>query len=115
MHELSIAGAVLNSVRTEAELRPGTRVRKVGLVVGELSGVDSDALRFCLEALVRDTELADLSLEFSPSPRRHRCRDCSETFTVADYQTSCPACGSRDTDCISGTELQLSFVGLEEQ
>ena len=115
MHELSIAGAVLDSVRAEAELRPGTRVRKVGLVVGELSGVDSDALRFCLEALVRDTELADLSLEFTPSTRRHRCRDCRETFNVADYQTSCPACGSRDTDCISGTELELSFVELEEQ
>jgi hydrogenase nickel incorporation protein HypA/HybF len=90
-------------------------VRKVGLVVGELSGVDSDSLRFCLEALVRDTEFADVSLEFTPSPRRHQCRDCRETFTVADYQTSCPACGSRDTDCISGTELELSFVELEEQ
>ena len=115
MHELSIAGAVLDSVRAEAERRPGTRVRKVGIVVGELSGVDSDSLRFCLEVLVRDTEFDGVSLELTPSPRRHRCRDCRETFTVADYQTSCPRCGSRDTDCISGTELQLSFVELEEQ
>jgi len=115
MHELSIAGAVLDSVRAEAALRPGTRVRKVGLVVGELSGVDSDSLRFCLEVLVRDTEFADAALELTPSPRRHRCRDCGASFTVVDYQTRCPACASRDTDCISGTELELSFVELEEQ
>ncbi|MGB9206299.1 MAG: hydrogenase maturation nickel metallochaperone HypA [Terriglobales bacterium] len=115
MHELSIAGAVLDSVRRETELRPGTRMRKVGLVVGELSGVDSDSLRFCLEALVRDTEFADVSLEISPSPRRHQCCHCGETFTVADYQTVCPARASCETDCISGTELQLSFVELEEQ
>ena len=114
MHELSIASAVLDAVRAEAGLRPAARVRKVGLRVGELSGVDRDALRFCLEALVRDTELADTTLEIDSSPRRHRCRCCSDTFAVTDYQTICPACASPDTECIGGEELELSFMELEE-
>ncbi len=52
MHELSIADSILGAVRTEAARRPGARVAKVGLRLGELSGVDRESLSFCFEALV---------------------------------------------------------------
>jgi hydrogenase nickel incorporation protein HypA/HybF len=114
MHELGIANSVLEAVRAEALRRPGTRVRKVGLLLGELAGVDGDALAFCFESLVQETELADVPLEIEFCRRRHRCRGCTESFLVVNYQTVCPRCGSADTVCIGGEELELSFLELEE-
>lgn len=114
MHELSIASAVLDAVRAEAARHPAARVRTVGLRVGELAGVNGEALRFCLEALVRETELSETVMEIMPSPRRHRCRCCQETFAVTDYQCACPSCASAKTDCVGGEELELAFLELEE-
>ena len=74
MHELSIASALLDTVRAEAEARPGLRVRAVGMRVGELSGVDGDALEFCFETLVAGTPLAGAALRIDRCPRRQRCR-----------------------------------------
>lgn len=68
MHEMSIASAVLESVRTEAGRHRG-RVTKVGIRLGEWSGVDTESLRFCFDALVQGTDLAplELDLEFQPA------------------------------------------------
>jgi hydrogenase nickel incorporation protein HypA/HybF len=114
MHELSIAGAVLDAVRAEARRHPCARLRRVGLRVGELSGVDGDALSFCFESLVHDTELASLTLEIESCRRRHRCPKCGGTFVVADYDVACPECGALQTDCIGGDELELVYLEMEE-
>lgn len=114
MHELSIADAVLSAVRAEAERHPGARLTKVGVRVGELSGVNADALSFCFESLVQGTELEPLALEVEACPRRHRCPRCSCTFAVVDYDVACPDCGASPTDCIGGDELELAYLEVEE-
>ncbi|MGO9641999.1 MAG: hydrogenase maturation nickel metallochaperone HypA [Candidatus Acidiferrales bacterium] len=114
MHELSIATLVLEAVNAEAGLRPRMRVSKIGLRLGDLSGVDADALTFCLEALVKETELASAALEIERRPQRNRCSRCSKEFVVVDYESSCPACGETSTEFISGDEMELAFVEMED-
>jgi hydrogenase nickel incorporation protein HypA/HybF len=63
MHEVGIAAEVLEAVRAEAVKYPNTRVCKVGVRVGEWSGVDTESLRFCLEALRAGTELEPAQVE----------------------------------------------------
>jgi hydrogenase nickel incorporation protein HypA/HybF len=62
MHEMGIAESILDAVRKEAAMRPGFRVGKVGLRLGDLSGVDTESLSFCFDALVLGTDLAPLEL-----------------------------------------------------
>jgi hydrogenase nickel incorporation protein HypA/HybF len=114
MHELSIANSVLDAVRAEIARRPGPRLLKVGLRVGELAGVDPEALSFGFQALVKGTEFEPATLEIESCPRRHRCRECGLEFTVRDYNTACPDCGASRTECISGDELELAYLELEE-
>jgi hydrogenase nickel incorporation protein HypA/HybF len=114
MHELSIASSILETVRAEKERHPGARVLKVGVRVGELTGVDPNSLTFCFESLVGGTDLAPLALEIEPRPRRHRCPRCAHTFQVVDYEVSCPACGAGETQLISGDELELAYLEVEE-
>ncbi len=115
MHELAIANSVLEAVRGEAGRHPGARLLKVGVRVGELAGVDPDALSFCFESLVRGTELEPLALEIEPSPRRQLCPECARTFTVVDYDVCCPGCGASETECIGGDELELAYLELEDR
>lgn len=114
MHELGIANSIFETVQSEARQRPGARVSKVGVRVGEFSSVDPEALKFSFEVLVKDTPFSPLPLEIELSPLRHRCGECGETFVVVDYATACPRCGEKRTECVGGTELEFSFLELEE-
>jgi len=62
MHELGIANSVIEAVQAETAARPGAVALKVGVRVGELSGVQPDALAFGFEALTAGTELWNLKL-----------------------------------------------------
>jgi len=114
MHELSIANSILDAVRAEAARRPGVRPLKVGVRVGELSGIQPDALSFSFEALVRGSDLEPLALEIEACPRRQRCPECGQEFQVHDFDITCPGCGEASTHCVSGDELDLIYMEIEE-
>ena len=111
---MSIAASVLDALRAESALHGGARITRAGLRIGELSGVAVDSLRFCLEMLVADTDLAALALEIECAPWTRRCRACNTVFRVSDARPECPACGSGDTEPAGGDQMELSFLELEE-
>ena len=114
MHEVGIANSVLEAVRTEVALHPGTYPCKIGVRIGEMAAIDQDALRFCFEAIIQDTDLASLELAIEFCPRRHRCQVCGREFVVRDYDSRCPQCTSLETTCTSGDELELAYLEVEE-
>lgn len=114
MHELSIAQSVLAAVEAEAASHPGAKPMKVGLRIGELAAVDPEALRFGFEVLTQDSEFKGLQLEIEFCPRRHRCSDCGTEFTVKDFDFRCTNCQSKQNECISGDQLEIAYLELEE-
>src|SRR5215471_8865571 len=114
MHEMGIANSILEAVRAEAVRHPGTQPQKVGVRIGELAAVDADGLRFCFEALVRQTNLESLELAIEVCRRRHRCERCRAEFDVNDFEFRCPRCGGEQTQCISGDELDLAYLEMGE-
>jgi hydrogenase nickel incorporation protein HypA/HybF len=114
MHELGIANSVLDAVRTEMRRYPGSYPCKVGVRIGEMAAIDKESLRFCFEAIVQDTDLKSLQLAIEVYPRRHRCGPCGHEFIVRDYDSRCPQCASLETKCISGDELELAYLEVEE-
>jgi hydrogenase nickel incorporation protein HypA/HybF len=114
MHELGIAASILESVEKEAQRHPDAHISKVGVKIGELAGVDGDALQFGFEVLVKDTELEPLTLELEFIPRVQRCAKCAHDFRMTDYDPRCPLCGEFATQCISGEELDIAFMEVDE-
>ena len=114
MHELSIATSVLESVQAEVAKYPNARCKRVGLKIGELAGIDADALTFSWEALNKDTDWEDVVLDVEFCPRRHRCPDCGALFDVRDLQIECPRCAKAETVFISGDELEIAYVEVDE-
>ena len=114
MHEMGIASSVLDTVRKELQRFPNGHVYKVALRIGELAGVDPDALSFCFEALVRDSDLEPLALEIERKRRQHTCTVCALPFAAADENSCCPACGSLDAIFSGGDELEIAYLEVED-
>ena len=111
---MSIAASVLEAIGAEAARHPGSRVAKAGLRIGEISGVDTESLRFCLDTLVTDTEMAPLTFDLEVCPWSRRCRACGATFRVADYNVNCVGCGSGETEDAGGAQIELAWLELED-
>jgi hydrogenase nickel incorporation protein HypA/HybF len=114
MHEIGIANSVLELVRTEARRFPGRHICKVGVRIGELAGVDPDAMRFCFEALVNGSDLAPLALDLEYRPRRQECLACRNIFVAPIEQPACSECGSMDSRLVTGDELELAYLEIED-
>ncbi len=59
---MGIASSILEAVEKELRLYPGYRAAKVAVRIGEYAGVDTESLRFCFDAIVKDSPLAPLEL-----------------------------------------------------
>lgn len=114
MHEMGIASSILDGVAAELRRRPGSRAVKVGVRIGELAGIDPDALKFAFEALTLDSAMDGLQLDVEYRARRHRCRECGGEFEVRDFELECPGCSSLNSECISGDELEFAYLEVEE-
>ena len=114
MHEVGIANSILEAARSEMALHTGACLRRVTVRIGELAGVDPEALQFCFDALTRDTEFAELKLEIEVCPRRHLCPACGAEFVVADYDFRCNRCGEEKTRFMSGDQLELVSLEMEQ-
>src|ERR1035437_2020390 len=107
---MSIAAAVLESLRAESASRGGARITRAGLRIGELSGVEPESLRFCLETLVSGIDLDPLAFDFELCPWTRRCRVCGAQFRVVEWNPACAVCGSADTEAAGGDQMELSFL-----
>lgn len=115
MHELAIAQGVLDIVRQSVPEELTPTVRSVRVRVGRLSGVVPESLAFCFGALVADTSLWLAKLNIEQVPTLGQCKDCAERFEIEDVAFICPTCRSTDIRLISGTEMHVVDVELEDE
>lgn len=87
----------------------GDPIAIVRLEIGQLAGVDVDALRFCFDVCTRGTSLAGATLEIVAIPGRARCRACGAEYPVGSFADPC-GCGSFDKQVVAGDELRLKEV-----
>ena len=114
MHEVGIASEILRASHAEAARRPGARLVAVTVRIGVLAGVDADALRFAWDVMSEQAEYESVTLEIQMMPRRNRCQECGCEFVTEMYSEPCPECSSDNNTLLSGDEMQLASVEVEE-
>lgn len=115
MHELSLARGVVELVEEHVPAERRADVRAVRLRAGALAGVVADSLQFCFEAVVAGTPLAAAHLEIESPPLRLGCGVCGARSELETLRLCCPACGSTAVEVLSGSELDVTEVELEER
>lgn len=107
MHELSLAGGVLQLVEDAARRDGFVRVQRLVLEAGALAGVELRALRFALESLVPGTCLQGAEIVIDTPAAPAWCHGCCSTVQIRSRLDDCPQCGSARLQATGGTELRV--------
>ncbi len=113
MHELSLAEGILQIVEDAAAQQGFKRVTEVRLEIGALSGVEVEALSFCLDMVLKDSIAAGARVELEKVPGTGFCLECGETVPVNALYDACPKCGSYQVQATGGTEMRVKDLMVE--
>lgn len=107
MHEVSLAGGILQVVEQARERDPFERVTHLRIEAAALSGVDISALRFALESIAPGTCLAQAQIDIDEPAAQAWCMPCGQTVPIRSRLDPCPVCGGAQLQPTGGTELRV--------
>lgn len=107
MHELSLMEAVRDQALAAAAAEGATCIELITLRVGELAGVEVDALRFAFPVVMEGTIAAGAELRIEWEAAVCACEPCGHHFPARDGCCDCPRCGVISRSVLSGRELRL--------
>ena len=111
MHEVGIISAMLKTIEKVMVQQKLTKVEKIVLQVGELSGVVPRYMQECFPVAVHKTRFQDTKLELDIVPGLLKCNACGLEFNGLKHDLTCPICGNRhDLERLSGDELLIKEI-----
>lgn len=113
MHELAICQALIGQVADVAREQRASSVSDIYVSVGPLSGVEGPLLRNAFPIAAAGTIATAAKLHLQTMPIRVFCEECGEESEAAMNRLVCESCGDWRTRLVSGDELLLQRVVLE--
>lgn len=113
MHEMSLAEGILQIVEDAARNQGFSRVKEVRLEIGALSGVEVEALSFCLDVVLKGGVADGARVELERVPGRGYCMQCEDTVEIAALYDACPRCGGYQVQATAGTEMRVKDLLVE--
>ena len=113
MHEMSLAESMLQIIEDAARTQKFRRVRAVVLEIGALAAVESEAMRFCFDAVARGSIAEGALLEIVETPGEGCCTACGKTFPLQEQYGLCPECGSTRVEIVAGNQMRVKDLEVE--
>jgi hydrogenase nickel incorporation protein HypA/HybF len=113
MHEMSIAESIAQIAEDAAAQDGNSRITRVFVEIGELAGVEVEALRFCWEAVTREGAAAGAELAISRTAGHGWCLQCAETVPLPALYEPCPRCGGYQIEVTGGKEMRVKEIEVE--
>ncbi|WP_420411546.1 hydrogenase maturation nickel metallochaperone HypA [Roseibium sp.] len=107
MHEMSLCESILGILQDQAVSQKFSKVDRVCLEVGPLSGVETEALRFGFDVVTRGSLAAGAKLDIIEPQAAAWCLPCEKTVSINERFDPCPECGSHQLQVTSGEELRI--------
>lgn len=111
MHELALMHALCDLALQTAQQEGAYTIHSLQVRIGDLSGVDGEALRQAFAVVTMDPNWKDTRLELAVVPTRCFCSNCQQAFKPTDVIHQCPHCGLLSHEVVQGRELEL--IGME--
>lgn len=120
MHEISIAGAIVDSVLEAAKKNNADRVNEVFIEIGELTALNPEQLRFIFETITRGTPAEGARYDIRVIKPLISCRKCSYKGAIEYFEKlhfflpviKCPGCGDADVDIVAGRECSVKKIKI---
>lgn len=115
MHEMGIAQELIriaiDSIPKDIE---NPKVQILKLKIGRLAAVVEHSLKFCFEILTKDTILEDVKLDIKFMPVMVYCTACDNKWEVKDAIFACQFCEKNEVEMISGRQIEIVSIELED-
>ncbi len=112
MHEMALAESMLGLVETTARRHGARQVTEVRLEIGTLSHVEAEALRFCFDAVTRDSLAAGAVLAIDVLPGTAWCMPCGATVPLGQLGDACPQCGGYQLTVTGGDGMRVKDIAV---
>ena len=112
MHEASLVESILKIAQDVAAENHAEKISAIGLKLGDMAGVEIDALNFSFDVIKKNTIAENATLKINRVPIQAQCNNCGKIFTVEHYNFFCPECEGV-LILKSGRELLVEFVDCE--
>ena len=112
MHELAITQSLIQVALGAAGDR---KIKGITVVIGELSGVVEDSVRFCFDVTSAGTMAEGALLSFQKIPASVQCARCDREFGLDRASWTCPHCGNLGGRVVRGRECHLESIEVEDE
>ena len=112
MHEAALAESIIKIALDVAAENNSKKISAVGLKLGDMAGVEIEALSLSFNVLTKNTVAEGAELKINRVPISARCNKCGKFFTVSHYNFFCPECEGI-LILQSGRELLVEFVDCD--
>ncbi|MBR2215019.1 MAG: hydrogenase maturation nickel metallochaperone HypA [Selenomonadaceae bacterium] len=113
MHEMALAEGILKIALDYAAENEASKINEVGLLIGEMSGVELEALEFSWRLIAQGTLAEGATLAIKKIPLRGRCSKCGQEMHIEHYNFWCPWCKDGVLTLISGREMQVEYLEVD--
>ncbi len=112
MHEYSIVQALLKQCEEHAIKHGATKIVKVVVKIGVLSGVEPELLKSAFDAFKEQTLCEEADLIINIQSLVIYCQECKSEKILKDLVLICPKCGSLSNDIIDGEDMYLMSLEM---
>jgi hydrogenase nickel incorporation protein HypA/HybF len=113
MHEYSIVQSLLDSCEENAKVNNATKVTKVVVKIGVMSGVEPDLLQTAFDTFKEETICHDAQFIINIQKVKILCNECQTTSELEKNEYCCPKCESTQLEILDGEEMYLMQLELE--
>lgn len=114
LHELSVTSSMVELILTEIKKRDIKKVFKVNLLIGDLSCIEEDSVRYYFDLLSKDTPLEETELSIEYKKSSFRCLDCGSLYERCDFDFRCPYCGGSGRIKSANTFFYIESIEVEK-
>lgn len=107
MHELSLAEEMMEIIEQKARKEGFSKVRHIYLEIGQLSHVTPEAMRFCFEAVIKNTLAEGSKLSILETEGKALCLACGHSNSITELYSACEECGGFDLKVLSGDKVRI--------
>ncbi|MCX6012489.1 MAG: hydrogenase maturation nickel metallochaperone HypA [Chloroflexi bacterium] len=110
MHELSITQEMVKIVVEQAEKSNLTKITKINLVVGDLTGYAGDSIQFYFDFMSKGTVAEGAELVSKKIKGTFTCLKCDKLFKLSEFSYVCPYCQGDKVKLSGGNELFVESI-----
>ena len=113
MHEYSVVQALLEQIEDVAEENDASKVTKIVVKIGVMSGVEAHLLEIAFNTFKEKTICDKAEFVMNIQPLTIECMECNLISELKQIEYCCQKCKSTNVQVIDGEDMFLMSLEME--